>query len=73
MPNTLDTLIQVPLLQEEVKRLRSSIVELERENAELKDRLSNRRPSSAAEAEIKRFCRRCARRLLTVDPGRRAV
>lgn len=70
MSDQLDALIEVSMLQEEVKHLKSYVVRLERENASLMDRLSRRRPSTSAEAEIKKFCRRCAKRLLVINPSR---
>ena len=70
MSDELDALIEVSMLQEEVKRLKAYVVRLERENASLMDRLSRRRPSSGAEGEIRKFCRRCAKRLLVVNPSR---
>ncbi len=69
MSDKLDALIEVSMLQEEVKHLKSYVVRLERENAALMERLSRRRPSTAAEAEFKKFCRRCAKRLLVINPS----
>lgn len=69
----LDALIEVPMLQEEVKHLKATIARLERENAALMDRLSRRRPSSAVESEIKDFCRHCAKRLVPASPNRRTI
>jgi RNase P subunit RPR2 len=73
MSEKLDALIKLPMLQEEVKHLKEYIIILERENANLMDRLSHRRPSTAAETEMRRFCRRCAKRLLVLDPTRRTL
>ena len=70
MSDKLDALIELSMLQEEVKDLKAYIVRLERENANLMDRLSRRRPSNATETEIKKFCRRCAKRFLVINPSR---
>ena len=71
MSEKLDELIKLPMLQEEIKHLKKYIIKLERENASLMDRLSHRRPSTASESEIRRFCRLCAKRLLS--PARRTT
>ena len=68
MSGKLDELIEVSMLREEIKHLKANIVRLERENASLMDRLSQRRPSTVAEKELKNFCRRCAKRLLVINP-----
>ena len=54
MPEGLDELIELSMLREEVKQLKGYIVRLERENAYLQDRLSHRRPSTAAKSQAKR-------------------
>ena len=71
MSEKLDVLIKIPMLQEEIKHLNDHIIRLEREIAYLMDRLSHRRPSTAAETEIRRFCQRCAKRLLVLSPTAR--
>ncbi len=71
MSEKLDELIKLPMLQEEIKHLKEYIIRLERDNADLMDRLSYRRPSTAAETEIRRFCRLCAKRLLVLSPAAR--
>ena len=73
MTEKFDALIEVTMLREEVKQLKAYTIRLERENAQLMDRLSHRRPSSVAETEVKRFCRRCAKRLLVLGSNRRAI
>ncbi len=73
MSEKLDELIKLAILQEEIKHLKEYIIRLERDNADLMDRLSHRRPSTAAETEIRKFCRRCAKRLLVFSPTRRTM
>ncbi len=70
MSEKFDELIELPMLQEEVKQLKEYIIRLERDNADLMDRLSHRRPSTAAKAEVRSFCRRCAKRLMVLSPAR---
>jgi hypothetical protein len=48
MSQDLDNLIELSILRDEVQHLKAYAVRLERENAALMDRLSFRRPSSAA-------------------------
>ncbi len=48
MSQDLDQVIELSILRDEVLHLKAYAVRLERENAALMDRLSNRRPSSAA-------------------------
>ena len=48
MSQDLDQLIELSILRDEVHHLKAYTVRLERENAALMDRLSHRRPSSAA-------------------------
>ncbi len=55
MSEKFDELIELPMLQEEVKQLKEYIIRLERDNADLMDRLSHRRPSTAAKTEVKSF------------------
>ncbi len=71
MSEKLDEFIKLPMLQEEIKHLKEYIIRLERDNADLMDRLSHRRPSTAAGTEIRRFCRLCAKRLLVLSPTAR--
>lgn len=58
MSDELDALIELPMLQEEVKHLKKYIIRLERENAELMDRLSRRRPTTAYNALLRGFRQR---------------
>ena len=48
MSQDLDDLIELSILRDEVQHLKTYAIRLERENAALMDRLSYRRPSSAA-------------------------
>jgi hypothetical protein len=48
MSQDLDHLIELSILRGEVQHLKAYTVRLERENAALMDRLSHRRPSTAA-------------------------
>ena len=48
MSQDLDNLIELSILRDEVQHLKAYAIRLERENAALMDRLSHRRPSSAA-------------------------
>ena len=48
MSQDLDSLIELSILRDEVQRLKAYAIRLERENAALMDRLSYRRPSTAA-------------------------
>ncbi len=48
MSQDLDDLIELSILRDEVQHLKAYAIRLERENAALKDRLSFRRPSTAA-------------------------
>ena len=48
MTQDFHTLIELTMLRDEVQHLKAYAVRLERENAALLDRLSYRRPSSAA-------------------------
>lgn len=73
MSEKLDALIELPMLREEVKHLKEYITRLEHENAHLMDRLSQRKPPTAAETEIRNFCRRCAKRLLVLNPAGRTM
>jgi hypothetical protein len=70
MSEKLDELIQIPMLQEEIKLLKQYVIRLERENADLMDRLSHRRPSTAAQRKTGRFLRRCARQMLVHGSAR---
>jgi len=70
MSEKFDELIELPMLQEEVKQLKEYIIRLERDNADLMDRLSHRRPSTTAKTEVRSFCRRCAKRLMVLSPVR---
>ena len=58
MSDELDALIELPMLREEVKHLKKYIIRLERENAELMDRLSRRRPTTAYNALLRGFRQR---------------
>jgi hypothetical protein len=73
MSEKLDALIELPMLREEVKQLKEYIIGLEHENDYLTDCLSQRRPPTAAETELRRFCRRCAKRLLVLNSTRRTM
>jgi len=73
MPENLDDLVQIPMLQAEIKNLRQYIIKLERENADLMDRLSHRRPSTAAQRKSGRLLQRCAKQLLLCGPARRTM
>ena len=73
MSEKLDALIELPMLREEVKQLKKYTNRLEHENDDLTDRLSQRSPPTAAETEIGRFCRRCAKRLLVLNSTRRTM
>ncbi|MCZ6862665.1 MAG: hypothetical protein O7I42_20745 [Alphaproteobacteria bacterium] len=48
MSQDLDNLIELSILRDEVQHLKAYATRLERENAGLMDRLSHRRPSTAA-------------------------
>ncbi len=48
MSQNLDNLIEHSILRDEVQHLKAYAIRLERENAALMDRLSHRRPSTAA-------------------------
>lgn len=48
MSQDLDSLIELSILRDEVQHLKAYTIRLERENAALMDRLSYRRPSTAA-------------------------
>ena len=48
MSQDLDRLIELSILRDEVQHLKAYAIRLERENAALMDRLSHRRPSTAA-------------------------
>ncbi len=48
MSQDLDNLIEHSILRDEVQHLKAYAIRLERENAALMDRLSHRRPSTAA-------------------------
>ena len=48
MSQDLNDLIELSMLRDEVRHLKAYAIRLERENAALMDRLSHRRPSSAA-------------------------
>jgi hypothetical protein len=48
MSQDLDSLIELSILRDEVQHLKAYAIRLERENAALMDRLSHRRPSTAA-------------------------
>ncbi len=73
MAEKLDVLIEVPMLREEVKQLKEYIIRLERENAYLMDRLSHRRPSTAAKTQMRGFRQRWGKRLLVLSPIRRTM
>ena len=68
MSQDLDDLIELSLLREEVKSLKSYAARLERENASLMDCLSHRRPSSAARRQVERIGRRWGWRLQLLGP-----
>ncbi len=70
MPEKLDALIELPMLREEVKELKGYIIRLERENADLMDRLSHRRPSTAAMTQARKLRPRWIKRLLVLSPTR---
>ena len=70
MLKNLDALIEIPMLREEVKQLKGYIVRLERENADLRDRLSHRRPSTAAMTQARHLRRRWAKWLPVLSPTR---
>ncbi len=58
MSQDLDELIELSILREEVQHLKAYAIRLERENAALTDRLSHRRPSTAAIQRVGRFRQR---------------
>lgn len=55
MTQDLYNLIEISMLRDEVQHLKAYAVRLERENAALMDRLSHRRPSSAARPRVRWF------------------
>ena len=52
MTQELYNIIELSMLRDEVRHLKAYAVRLERENAALMDRLSYRRPSSAARPRV---------------------
>lgn len=55
MTQDLYNIIELSMLRDEVRHLKSYAVRLERENAALMDRLSYRRPSRAAGPRVRWF------------------
>ncbi len=58
MSQDLENLIELSIVRDEVQHLKAQATRLERENAALMDRLSHRRPSTAAIRQAGRFHQR---------------
>ncbi len=68
MSQELDDLIELSILRDEVQHLKAYAIRLERENAALMDRLSFRRPSSAARRPVGWFRQRLSTLMLFGEP-----